>query len=162
MAAGGLHAYLKGTGIELLANSDNVVRAGLTGKHLDVPELLTLLDPSVEVPILDPRTLADGIAWFDTPAPEFRLYLVDLVGNTVPLPGDGPRIVLCTENSAVLRSESGERAEIGRGGSCFVSAADGAVSCTGQAHLFLATVGPTRRCARPGSPAGSVSTAKPA
>jgi len=143
MAAGGLHAYLKGTGIELLANSDNVVRAGLTGKHLDVPELLTLLDPSVEVPVLAPRTLADGIAWFDTPAPEFRLYLVDLVGNTVPLPGEGPRILLCTEGSAVLRSESGQQAEIGRGGSCFVSAADATVSCTGQAHLFLATVGPT-------------------
>jgi len=142
MAAGGLHAYLHGTGIELLANSDNVVRAGLTGKHLDVPELLTLLDPSVEVPVLAPRALADGIAWFDTPAPEFRLYLVDLVGNTVPLPGEGPRIMLCTEGSAVLRSESGQRTEIGRGGSCFVSAADGAVSCTGQAHLFLAGVGP--------------------
>jgi mannose-6-phosphate isomerase len=142
MAAGGLHAYLKGTGIELLANSDNVVRAGLTGKHLDVPELLTLLDPSVEVPVLAPRTLADGIAWFDTPAPEFRLYLVDLVGNTVPLPGEGPRILLCTEGSAVLRSESGQRAEVGRGGSCFVSAADGVVSCKGRAHLFLATSGP--------------------
>src|SRR5580704_12785356 len=143
MPAGGLHAYLRGTGIELLANSDNVVRAGLTGKHIDVPELLKLLDPVVSVPVLAPRTLADGIAWFDTPAPEFRLYLVDLVGNTVPLPGEGPRIMLCTEGSAVLRSESGQRTEIGRGGSCFVSAADGAVSCTGQAHLFLATVGPT-------------------
>jgi mannose-6-phosphate isomerase len=142
LPAGGLHAYLKGTGIELLANSDNVVRAGLTGKHLDVPELLALLDPSVEVPVLAPRTLADGIAWFDTPAPEFRLYLVDVVGNTVSLPGEGPRIVLCTEGSAVLRSESGQRAEIGRGGSCFVSAADGPVSCTGQAHLFLAAPGP--------------------
>ena len=142
LAAGGLHAYLKGTGIELLANSDNVVRAGLTGKHLDVPELLALLDPSVEVPVLAPRPLADGIAWFDTPAPEFRLYLVDPVGNTVALPGEGPRILLCTEGSAVLRSESGQEAEIGRGGSCFVSAADGTVSCTGQAHLFLAAPGP--------------------
>ncbi len=55
MPAGGLHAYLRGTGIELLANSDNVVRAGLTGKHLDVPELLRLLDPSVAVPVLTPR-----------------------------------------------------------------------------------------------------------
>jgi mannose-6-phosphate isomerase len=142
LAAGGLHAYLNGTGIELLANSDNVVRAGLTGKHLDVPELLALLDPSVEVPVLTPRPLADGIAWFDTPAPEFRLYLVDVVGNTVTLPGEGPRILLCTEGSAVLRSESGQEAEIGRGGSCFVSAADGTVSCTGQAHLFLAAPGP--------------------
>jgi mannose-6-phosphate isomerase len=142
MPAGGLHAYLKGTGIELLANSDNVVRAGLTGKHLDVPELLKLLDPSVDVPVLIPQVLADGIASFDTPAPEFRLYVVDLVGNTVPLPGAGPRILLCTEGSAVLRSESGGTTEIGRGGSCFVSAADGKVRCTGQAHLFLAAVGP--------------------
>jgi mannose-6-phosphate isomerase len=157
MAAGGLHAYLRGTGVELLANSDNVVRAGLTGKHLDVPELLTLLDPSVEVPVLSPRRLADGITWFDTPAPEFRLYLIDLVGNTVRLPGEGPRVVLCTEGSAVLRSESGAEAQIGRGGSCFLAAADGAVSAAvsaaagravgaaaggkGAAHLFLATPG---------------------
>ena len=55
MPAGGLHAYLHGTGIELLANSDNVVRSGLTGKHIDVPELLRLLDPAVAVPVLSPR-----------------------------------------------------------------------------------------------------------
>jgi mannose-6-phosphate isomerase len=88
MPAGGLHAYLRGTGIELLANSDNVVRSGLTGKHVDVPELLKLLDPSVSVPVLAPRVLADGITWFDTPAPEFRLYVIDLPG---PAPdGSGP------------------------------------------------------------------------
>jgi mannose-6-phosphate isomerase len=153
MAAGGLHAYLRGTGIELLANSDNVVRAGLTGKHLDVPELLTLLDPSVEVPVLSPRRLADGITWFDTPAPEFRLYLVDLVGNTVRLPGEGPRIVLCTEGSAVLRSESGAAAQLGRGGSCFLAAADGAVSAAGAAHLFLAAPGSVRLLAHSNWPA---------
>ena len=78
MPAGGLHAYLHGTGIELLANSDNVVRSGLTGKHIDVPELLRLLDPAVAVPVLSPRLLADGLATFDTPAPEFRLYLINL------------------------------------------------------------------------------------
>ena len=54
MPAGGLHAYLRGTGVEVLANSDNVIRAGLTGKHVDVPELLTLLDPAVAVPVLSP------------------------------------------------------------------------------------------------------------
>jgi mannose-6-phosphate isomerase len=78
MPAGGLHAYLRGTGIELLANSDNVVRSGLTSKHIDVPELLRLLDPSVAVPVLTPRLAEPGITTFDTPAPEFRLYLLDL------------------------------------------------------------------------------------
>ena len=86
MPAGGLHAYLRGTGIELLANSDNVVRSGLTSKHVDVPELLKLLDPSVAVPVLSPRPLADGLATFDTPAPEFRLYLIDLPAPPSPRP----------------------------------------------------------------------------
>jgi mannose-6-phosphate isomerase len=150
MPAGGPHAYLKGTGIELLANSDNVVRAGLTAKHLDVPELLALLDPSVEVPVLSPRVLGAGITWFDTPAPEFRLYVVELTGNTVSLPGEGPRILLCTEGSAALHPKPdsaaphptpGAAVELGRGQSCFIPAADGPVLATGRAHLFLASPG---------------------
>jgi mannose-6-phosphate isomerase len=84
MPAGGLHAYLRGTGIELLANSDNVVRSGLTGKHIDVPELLKLLDPAVAVPVLSPHPVRDGITTFDTPAPEFRLYLINLPAPASP------------------------------------------------------------------------------
>ena len=141
--AGGLHAYLKGTGIELLANSDNVVRAGLTAKHLDVPELLTLLDPSVAVPVLSPQRLADGITWFDTPAPEFRLYVIELTGDALTLPGQGPRIVLCTEGAATLCTEPADSKpiELGRGGSCFIAAADGPVRAAGRASLFLASPG---------------------
>src|SRR5690348_11289297 len=90
MPAGGLHSYLRGTGIELLANSDNVVRAGLTGKHVDVPELLKLVDPGVPVPVLAPRVLPDGIAWFDTPAPEFRLHIVDLSASSTPSTPSAP------------------------------------------------------------------------
>ncbi len=142
MPAGGLHAYLRGTGIELLANSDNVVRAGLTGKHIDVPELLKLLDPAVSVPVLSPGVLADGITWFDTPAPEFRLYLVDLTGPLVTLPAAGPRILLCIEGACVLRSVSGEALKLSRGDSCFLSAADDApVHATGSARLVLAAPG---------------------
>ncbi len=141
MPAGGLHAYLRGTGIELLANSDNVVRAGLTGKHVDVPELVKLLDPAVAVPLLAPCVLADGVSWFDTPAPEFRLYLLDLAGPSVTLPGAGPRILLCTEGACVLRSASGQALELARGDSCFISAADALVHATGSARLVLAAPG---------------------
>ena len=140
MPAGGLHAYLRGTGLELLANSDNVVRSGLTGKHIDVPELLKLLDPSVAVPILAPRILPDGIAWFDTPAPEFRLYLIDL-SAPLALPGAGPRIILCLDGSCTLRATSGQELDLTRGGSCFIPFADGPVHATGSARLALATPG---------------------
>jgi mannose-6-phosphate isomerase len=141
MPAGGLHAYLRGTGIELLANSDNVVRAGLTGKHIDVPELLALLDPSVSVPALSPGRLADGVTWFDTPAPEFRLYLIELGGPPVTLPGTGPRILLCLDGACILRSVPGGTLELRRGDSCFISAAEAEVHAAGSARLALASPG---------------------
>ena len=158
MPAGGLHAYLRGTGIELLANSDNVVRAGLTPKHIDVPELLKLVDPSVSVPVLAPRILPDGIAWFDTPAPEFRLYVLDLTGPVLALPGTGPRILLCLDGACTLRpasattlsastasasTASASTLNLTRGDSCFIPFTDGPVHATGHARLALATPGPS-------------------
>jgi mannose-6-phosphate isomerase len=141
MAAGGLHAYLHGTGVELLANSDNVVRAGLTPKHLDVPELLKLTDPAVAVPVLEPRPLGDGGYRYDSPAPEFRLYRAEPRGAGVELPGaGGPRIVLCTEGAATLRAR-GRELTLGRGQSCFLADADGAVTATGPSALFIAASG---------------------
>jgi len=143
MPAGGLHAYLRGTGIELLANSDNVVRAGLTGKHIDIPELLKLLDPSVAVPVIEPVVRAPGIRQYVTPAPEFQLYHVELGDDVTRLPGTGPRIVLSVEGSATLKAASGEVAEVVRGGSCFISHVDGHVSASGPARLFLSTINPS-------------------
>ena len=141
MPAGGLHAYLHGTGIEVLANSDNVVRAGLTRKHVDVPELLTLLDPAVTVPVLTPAPLGEGVTWFDTPAPEFRLYVADLAEPMIPMPAAGPRIALCTYGAATLRTGSGETVKLPRGESCFIPAADGPLHACGPARLFLAAPG---------------------
>jgi mannose-6-phosphate isomerase len=141
LPAGGLHAYLHGTGIEILANSDNVVRAGLTGKHVDVPELLALLDPAVTVPVLTPIPLGEGLARFDTPAPEFRLYVASLADDAIPMPAAGPRIALCTDGAATLRTSSGETLTLPRGDSAFIPAADGPLLAAGPARLFLATPG---------------------
>ena len=151
MPAGGLHAYLHGTGIELLANSDNVVRSGLTGKHIDVPELLRLLDPAVAVPVLSPRPLAPGLATFDTPAPEFRLYLIDLPAPAsapaspapaLALPSPGPSILLCLDGTCTLRAASGQELDLTRGDSCFIPFADGPLHATGPARLAQATPAP--------------------
>jgi mannose-6-phosphate isomerase len=141
LPANGLHSYLHGTGIEVLANSDNVVRAGLTGKHIDVPELLGLTDPAVAVPVIEPRALGGGVSVYDTPAPEFRLYRAEIPAAEVALPGDGPRIVLCAEGAVALRSAAGDLLKAGRGESCFLSAADGAVTASGPAAIFLASSG---------------------
>jgi mannose-6-phosphate isomerase len=141
LPAGGLHTYLHGTGVELLANSDNVVRAGLTPKHIDVPELLKLTDPTVPVPVIEPRPLGDGVFAYDSPAPEFRLYRAELSAATVTLPGGGPRLALCARGTATLRSAAGGELTVGRGESCFVSATDGAVIASGPAVIFLAVSG---------------------
>jgi mannose-6-phosphate isomerase len=138
LPAGGLHAYLRGTGVELLANSDNVVRAGLTGKHIDIPELLKLTDPAVGVPLVGPRSLGAGVFVYDTPAPEFRLYRAEIGSDEITLPADGPRLVLCTEGTVSLRDAEGSTLKATRGESCFLPAADGAVTATGPATTFLA------------------------
>jgi mannose-6-phosphate isomerase len=137
LPAGGLHAYLHGAGVELLANSDNVVRAGLTAKHIDVPELLKLTDPAVGVPVVGPRPLGGGLYVYDSPAPEFRLYRAELGPAEVTLPGGGARILLCVDGAATLRASTGVL-KIGRGESAYLSAADDAVTASGPATLFIA------------------------
>ncbi len=148
MGAGGVHAYIRGTGIELMANSDNVIRAGLTPKHIDIPELVRVLDPEVAVPILTARQEAVGVEEFDTPVPEFRLRRLTVQdvspgASHLDVPGDGlPRILLCVEGSVTVTSGSSSGAlELTRGQSCFLSAADKSVTLTGGARLFLASPG---------------------
>ncbi len=136
LSAGHLHAYLEGTGVELMANSDNVLRGGLTPKHVDVPELLRVLEFSA----LEPRVLrahgAPEAAW-ETPAPEFRLSRFEGPARVERSACD---LWLCTEGAFTLRTAHGSVA-LGRGESCFVGADEGAVEVTGQGQLFRATVG---------------------
>lgn len=140
MPAGGLHAYLRGTGIELLANSDNVLRAGLTSKHIDVPELLKLTDPAAEVPVITGRATGDGVTEYDAPIPEFAFYTVNLTGDEVRLPGEGPRVVMVLEGSATLRAHD-ETVKAANGESVFVPASDGPVAASGPAKMVVAAPG---------------------
>jgi mannose-6-phosphate isomerase len=151
LPAGGPHAYLRGTGIELLANSDNVVRAGLTGKHIDIPELLKLINTGAGVPMLAPRDLGDGVVAFDPPVPEFRLYRASLGASEVTLPGDGPRLVLSVDGTLALTDAAGATLKLGRGESAFLSAADGTVTATGPSEAFVASVGAGRPAGTPKS-----------
>lgn len=145
LAAGGLHAYIHGTGIELMSNSDNVLRAGLTPKHIDVNELLRIMDADVEVPVLAGRALGSGVEVFDTPVPEFKLYHAAIGPETslnVRLPGTGPRIVLALNGEVEITAvHAKEKLTLNQGESCFIPAREGEATASGVADLVIAAPG---------------------
>lgn len=145
LPAGNLHAYLRGTGIEILANSDNVLRCGLTPKHVDVPELLRVLDFTCgDMEVLRGEEAQPGVCVYRTPAPEFELSRLDLVGET-RVNHDGPQILLCTEGAAVLSNARGDELRLARGQAVWLPASDPAVLVrpdgVESAQLFRATAG---------------------
>jgi mannose-6-phosphate isomerase len=148
LPAGNLHSYLHGVAMEVMANSDNVLRGGLTPKHVDVPELLRVLDFT---PVPDARvgTHREGIELvYDTPAAEFAASVLTLdgenLGHEVDAPSrhDGPQILVCTEGSVIVRAKADE-VRLDRGEAAWVAADDGPIRLEASApsKLFRATVG---------------------
>jgi mannose-6-phosphate isomerase len=139
--AGELHAYLGGSGVELMANSDNVLRAGLTVKHRDTAELLSLVRfrASGPEPVL-PADAPDGWKVYGTPAEEFRLLYRAFAGGKALFtgPGNPPGIVLCTKGRLVLEPECGRRTVLDKGVSCFVPCGAGPVRSEGEGACFFA------------------------
>ncbi len=110
LRAGNLHAYLRGTGVEILANSDNILRCGLTPKHVDVPELLKVLDFSCgDMRILPGAAQGPNLTSYRTPAEEFALSRVDWTPDApggVVLDSAGPQILLCTRGRVRLSAQA--------------------------------------------------------
>lgn len=151
--AGNLHAYLHGMAVEIMANSDNVLRGGLTPKHVDVPELLRVLDfEAADVPILAPIEGPDAGEWvYRTPAAEFTLSRLDLDSSGTAGPAEsaltpcGPQILLCTSGSAKLRCGS-RSLLLEPGGAAWIAASDPEASvqaCAPGTRIFRAVVAPT-------------------
>ncbi|MFJ8040099.1 mannose-6-phosphate isomerase, class I [Kitasatospora sp. NPDC096147] len=142
LGAGLVHAYLRGTGVEIMANSDNVLRCGFTPKHVDVPELLKVVDFTASRPdVLRPVTDTDGEQLYPVPIDEFRLsrYLLD--GTARALPGRAPQILLCTGGSALLTGSDGTALTLARGQSVFLKADGTETTLAGDgATVFRATV----------------------
>ncbi|HEY6747437.1 MAG TPA: mannose-6-phosphate isomerase, class I [Mycobacteriales bacterium] len=103
LSAGNMHCYLHGTAVEVLASSDNVLRGGLTAKHVDVPELLRVVDVGDgPPPLMTPKQAGPGHFAYRPPVPDFRLDTFVLVADPVDLGVTGPRIVLTVEGTATL------------------------------------------------------------
>lgn len=145
LPAGNIHAYLDGTGVELMGPSDNVLRGGLTPKHVDVEELGQVLDftggPTSFLPALP---LADGVVTY-RPASvpsgagvpfELLLFTTDATVHV-----SGPSIGVVVEGTFAVRA--GEETVSYNRGSTFFIAEPGTIDVAGSGRLFVATGGPT-------------------
>ncbi|MGL4832092.1 MAG: mannose-6-phosphate isomerase, class I [Propionibacteriaceae bacterium] len=139
LPAGNMHAYIHGTGVEVMANSDNVVRGGLTPKHIDVDELVRVVDFTPLQPEAVPTDERDGVIRYLTQAPEFALWRIDLP-NDVALPGTGARIGMVTSGSLTL-SDGVTSMTVDRGQSFLVEDRETHVTVDGRGQLFVAGTG---------------------
>ena len=141
LGAGNLHAYLEGSAVEIMANSDNVLRGGLTSKSVNVEELLKILDFTPGFPGFVPCTEGPAGVWSYEPyAEEFALWRLVPGGATAPVPnGHTARVVLVTEGEFMLQSGS-EQLELARGRSAFLSAGEEA-TLEGRGLAFVAGPG---------------------
>ncbi|MCZ9883663.1 mannose-6-phosphate isomerase, class I [Arthrobacter sp. B2a2-09] len=129
-----VHAYLKGFGVELMAASDNVLRAGLTPKHVDVD---ALLDTATFIPTsslrLASETTAAGIEVFRPPVTEYALARFDGPALNSTVSFHGPAIAVCTRGKAILNGHV-----LQQGQAAYLSDQESPASVTGNAELFVA------------------------
>lgn len=137
VAAGVLHSYVRGLGIEVLANSDNVVRAGLTAKEVNTAELLRIVDPGARVAPAVGVERVPGVVEFASTSDRFRLNRIS-PGRALPQTV-GPRIVLCFSGRVVL-THRGERLTLRDLESAFLPAGTGEVNLTGDGEVFCVLV----------------------
>ncbi|GAA0488468.1 mannose-6-phosphate isomerase, class I [Microbacterium aurantiacum] len=133
--SGVVHSYRSGLAVEVMANSDNVFRAGLTRKRVSLPQVLDNL-------LTDPprvfRAPGDGTASYDIDpgTPEFAISHIWVDGDHRTLPAFGPKLVLCLNGEVSLVSRSGEIV-LTRGRAAFIPHADGAVSTQGAGSVIV-------------------------
>jgi mannose-6-phosphate isomerase len=142
LGAGNVHAYLRGLGVEIMANSDNVLRGGLTPKHIDVAELLKIADFT---PLDEPRFCGERTEFgadFAAPVPDFRLLRIDLGarGGTCALALEGPLVVLSVTGTTTIAWQA-ESVTLTAGRAAFVGARDSGLTLSGHGLAFVATHG---------------------
>ncbi|HCA7855751.1 mannose-6-phosphate isomerase [Enterobacter hormaechei] len=130
------HAYLNGVALEVMANSDNVLRAGLTPKYIDIPELVAnvkfVAKPAAELltqPVKNGAELD-----FPIPVDDFAFSLHDLSADETAIAQESAAILFCVEGEATLHKDS-ERLVLKPGESAFVAANESPVRVSGTGRL---------------------------
>jgi mannose-6-phosphate isomerase len=141
MPPGNLHAYLRGGGVEIMANSDNVMRGGLTPKYVNVDELLAILDftPGLRG-LITPVEESRGVWRYPTAAPEFALWRIEPEGEpgAVPAPRSG-RVLLVTAGELTATSGTATL-DLVSGQSALLTAGEEVV-LTGRGTAFVGGAG---------------------
>lgn len=140
LGAGNLHAYLRGVGVEVMASSDNVLRGGLTPKHVDPDELCRVVVPAVEpVPLIEPVEVAAGVHDYPVPVEDFS---VRRVTGDAAVDVDGPVVLLVTDGSTVVTAADGTALELGRGAAGLAMASAQRIECRGRATVWVVAASP--------------------
>lgn len=140
--AGILHAYLHGVGVEVMAASDNVLRGGLTPKHIDVPELLRILRVSpTPPPFLAPMQLADDVQLFAPLEPDFQLQRVSGSAIDARVQFVGPAIVLGLAGDMTISGGTGAECSLGQGDAYYVTPNEDALHIVGDGDCVIASIG---------------------
>jgi mannose-6-phosphate isomerase len=146
LPAGNIHAYQHGLGIEVLAASDNVLRGGLTPKHVDVAELVKVVDfRPLPVPYLRPEPTEPGLALFRPDVPDFELAVItpaDAPGGSVQFSPTGEFVALCTGGAVSIRGTTTLK-DLARGDAVFGTGGESPLTVSGDGKLFLASRNPT-------------------
>ncbi|WP_435745279.1 mannose-6-phosphate isomerase, class I [Nocardioides sp. SYSU DS0663] len=136
--AGVLHAYVSGLGVEIMASSDNVLRAGLTPKHRDVPELLAVTNfTPMPPPQWEASERGPGHAVLEPPVADFALT-VGRAPVAAP-PADGPRTIVVLQGTVDLVT-GGERVTACQGETVFVPHAAGPLTIEGEGRVAIGAV----------------------
>lgn len=130
------HAYLQGVALEVMANSDNVLRAGLTPKYIDIPELVANVrfDAKPANQLLTTPEKNGAELDFPIPVDDFAFSLHDLSAQETPVAQQSAAILFCVEGEAVL-SKGEQRLVLKPGGSAFISAAESPIMASGVGRL---------------------------
>lgn len=140
--AGCVHAYVRGLGVEIMASSDNVLRAGLTNKRVDVPEMLACVDYVAAPPVRPaPEYLSRATRAYYAPVDDFELLVTTVVpaDGRMQVPGRGPRIVLATEGTTTVTTPAGQET-LSRGQAVFVGADERTLAVEGSGTVVQADV----------------------
>jgi mannose-6-phosphate isomerase len=142
LASGEPHAYLQGLGVELMANSDNVIRGGLTAKHVDVPLLLETLtfEARPAGPLRPAGSTSGGWRTYRTPARELELSFLDLDGSEPGPPREALEVLLVTRGRCAILSPGQAPLELAAGRAAMVPAQAPAYRLSGRGRVYRATV----------------------